>query len=129
MATEMREDVHVSKTNNPFEGWPTPDWSKDVNAWWSRLMATSGPTANTEMLDRVRTISKESVAFLEERVKKDMEIARAITQAKSPADLAQLQMEYIQGLMTDYNRQAMKMAEEAGKNMTSLFGKWPGTGR
>nr|WP_276557540.1 phasin family protein [Prosthecomicrobium hirschii] len=81
------------------------------------------------MLDRVRTISKESVAFLEERVKKDMEIARAITQAKSPADLAQLQMEYIQGLMTDYNRQAMKMAEEAGKNMTSLFGKWPGTGR
>lgn len=114
---------------NPFEGWPNMDWAKDANAFWSKALSTSGPTANAEMLDRIRLLSKETVAFVEERTRKDMETARQLTEAKTPADIARIQMEFFQTLVTDYNRQAMRMAEEAGRNMTALFGKWPGMGK
>lgn len=119
----------MSNAKNPFEGFPTMDWTKDVAGFWSKMMSGAGPTANVELLDRIRVLSRDNVAFVEERVRKDMEFARRLTEAKTPADVGKIQMEFFQSLVTDYNKQAMRMAEEAGKTMTGLIGKWPGTGK
>jgi hypothetical protein len=111
---------------SPFEGWPNMDWTKDLTALWGQGMPKGLPTGNAEMVERIQTLSRETMAFMQERLRKDMDAARSLSEAKTPMDVARIQMEFFQGLVTDYNRQAMKMAEEAGKNMTAAFGKWPG---
>ncbi|MEJ1158199.1 phasin family protein [Prosthecomicrobium sp. N25] len=115
----------ANEPKNPFEGWPNMDWTKDLASFWSQ--APKGvPGGNTEMIERIQKLSRETMGFVEERMRKDMETVRALTEAKTPMDVGRIQMEFFQGLVTDYNRQAMKMAEEAGKNLTAAFGKWPG---
>lgn len=110
---------------SPFAGWPNTDWTKDVAKFWSQAMPKPG-AGGGEFLERLQAISRDNMAFVEDRMRKDMDVARQITEAKSPTDVMRIQMEFFQTLVSDYNRQAMRMAEEAGKALTSGLGNWPG---
>ena len=44
------------------------------------------------------------------------------------ADVAKINMDYIQGLIADYQRQATRVAEEAGKSMTAMWSQWQNKG-
>lgn len=106
------------------------EWTREATNFWSRMMSNAGPNgASPELLERIRTLSQQTMSFVEDRVRKDMEAARALTEAKSPADVARIQMDFFQSLVGDYNRQAMRVAEEAGKAMTAAFLRMPGMPR
>ena len=115
----------MADKKDAFGAWPNMDWTKDVTKFWSQAMPKTG-SGNTEMLERMQAMSRETMAFVEDRLRKDMETARQLMEAKSPTDVARIQMEFFQAVMSDYTRQAMKAAEEAGKAMQQTFGKWPG---
>ncbi len=117
-----------NSSNNPFANLPNADWLKDVSAFWTQGAAKGMPAGNAEMVERIRSFSRDSIAFMEERMKKDMDVARQIAEAKSPTDVAKINMDYIQGLIADYQRQATRVAEEAGKSMTAMWSQWQNKG-
>lgn len=100
------------------------DFMREASAFWQRAAQNAAGGANGEVIERMRQISRETAAFVEDRMQKDLAIAERLASAKSPVDLMQIQMDFFQVLVSDYNRQAAKVAEEAGKTMQTVLGAW-----
>ncbi len=100
-----------------------PEMAKEINSLWSHSLSQGAQIGSAEMMESMRTLSRDMMGFLEDRMRKNMETARAMTEAKTPSDLARLNMEYFRGFMADYNRQLVHMAEETGRTFSSTLHK------
>ncbi|WP_407047902.1 phasin family protein [Methyloraptor flagellatus] len=101
------------------------DFLRQATAFWQKAAQSAAEGGNQEVVERLREMSRETIAFIEDRMQKDMAIASRIAAAKSPADLMTIQMDFLQTLIADYNRQAVRVAEEAGRAMSGFATRWP----
>lgn len=119
------KDKGTDKDWTPANDLGLGDWMKQVSAFWSTALGDARSVDNAEAMDRLKAMQGDMLAFVDRRVEKDMEAVRRMGEARTPADVGKLQLEYLQDLMVDYNRQAMKVAEETAKAMTSLVQRLP----
>ncbi|MBP0650764.1 hypothetical protein J8J40_27325, partial [Mycobacterium tuberculosis] len=54
---------------------------------------------------------------------KDMAAAGKLAQASSPVEVGQIQLDYLQELLVDYNRQAMTVANASSKAVMASFSR------
>jgi hypothetical protein len=100
-------------------------WMKSVGAFWQSSLGEAKTFDQTAALEQLQTLQADMLAFVDARMEKDMKAIQRLSEAKTPADFGRIQLEYLQDLMVDYNRQAVKAAEEAGKAMMAAVHRLP----
>jgi hypothetical protein len=101
------------------------DWMKSVSEFWQTSLGQAKSYDQTEAMEQVKALQADMLAFVDARIEKDLAAVKRLGEAKTPADFGRVQLEYLQDLMVDYNRQAMKAAEEAGKAMMTAVHRLP----
>jgi hypothetical protein len=98
-------------------------WMKGASSLWGNAFTGAKTFDNEDALETIKSLQADFVAFVERRLEKDMATIGRLAAAKSPAEAGQIQLDYLQDLVVDYNRQAMAAATASGKAMMGAFSR------
>lgn len=98
-------------------------WMKGASSFWGNAFAGARTFENEDALDTIKAMQADFLAFVEQRLEKDMAAVGKLATAKSPAEVGQVQLDYLQDLLVDYNKQAMTVANTSGKAMMASFSR------
>lgn len=109
------------KTSNPAAAFDA--WLKSASSLWGNAFAGAKSFDNDDAVETMKAMQADFVAFVEQRLEKDMAAVNRLSQAKTPAEAGQVQLDYLQELLVDYNRQAMQVANASGKAVMASFSR------
>jgi hypothetical protein len=109
------------KTMDPTAAFDA--WMKSATGLWGNAFTGAKSYDGDDALDTVKAMQADFMAFAERRMEKDMAVVGRLTAATSPAEIGQVQMDYLQDLLIDYNKQAMTVANASGKAMMASFSR------
>lgn len=98
-------------------------WIKSASSLWGNAFTGAKTFDNEDALETVKAMQADFIAFVEQRMEKDMATVGKLATAKSPAEVGQVQLDYLQDLLADYNRQAMMVASTSGRAMMASFSR------
>jgi hypothetical protein len=98
-------------------------WMKNASSLWQTAFAGAKTFDNEDALETIKEMQADFAAFVERRLERDMATIAKLTQARSPAEIGQIQLDYVQDLLLDYNRQAMNAATTSSKAMMTSFSR------
>lgn len=109
------------KFNDPNAAFEA--WMKGAASLWNGAFAGAKTYDNADALETIKAMQADFIGFVERRLEKDMAAIAQLAAAKSPAEAGQVQLDYLQELVIDYNRQAMAAATASGKAMMSSISR------